>query len=591
MSLIEKPSKLKAETISPSPPGWIETRIGEICTLNPGLLNLPEDDTLVSFVPMAAVSDEFGTITQAEVRPFREVRRGYSQFKDGDVIFAKITPCMENGKAAVAYSLENGVGCGSTEFYVLRPNEAIVPEFLHRYLRQQSFREVAKTAMRGAGGHTRVPKEHLLETIIPLPPLEEQRRILAELAKLEHKAQDARARLADVPVQLGETRRSLLMQAFIGALTEDWRPKVCKETGNSIVENCRADRQKQWELMQLAPDGSPPKSANWKSRYKAAEPPDAPPGISIPTTWAWIAAEEATQPGRPIVYGIIKPGPHVPDGVPYVRVAEMKTGTIDVPSLRRAHPNRAALFERATLKAGDILISKDGTVGKVALVPPELEGGNITQHVLRLSPSPRIFNRYLTLMLEAPVIQEWLQINKTGVALEGINVTDFRRLALPIPPIEEQHEIVRRLDEALHRLAVAATAHAAAISNLDQLEQSLLAQAFRGQLVPQRATDQPAQEILARIQASAVNHPSKVRKHMPRKNKSSAAQSVRSIIDVLDKSPKGLTPEQLFYQSGRSEADLEQVEKFYAEIRQLVRDKKIIETRPTNASVILTAKP
>ena len=229
----------------------------------------------------------------------------------------------------------------------------------------------------------------------------------------------------------------------------------------------------------------------------------------IPESWSWKSLDSLRRSDRPIIYGIIKPGPHVPDGVPYVRVNEMKNGSIDIANLRRTSHERAARFARATLEAGDLLISKDGTIGRVAIVPPELTGANITQHLVRVSPSDGVNRFYLKAATEAPFSQHWLTEEKKGVALQGVNVEDFRRLPLPMPPLKEQHEIVRRV-EALFKLADAIEKRvAAAQARADKLTQSILAKAFRGELVPteaelarQEGRDyEPASVLLERIRA------------------------------------------------------------------------------------------
>src|SRR5690606_38553705 len=96
-------------------------------------------DTEVSFVPMAAVDEVFGRITEAEVRRYRDVRRGFTPFVNGDILFAKITPSMENGKAAIASDLVNGIGFGSTEFHVLRPGPLVLPEWIFALIRRPDF--------------------------------------------------------------------------------------------------------------------------------------------------------------------------------------------------------------------------------------------------------------------------------------------------------------------------------------------------------------------------------------------------------------------------------------------------------------------
>jgi type I restriction enzyme, S subunit len=124
------------------PEGWYLEEIQNLCNFGPKHSKELSDDLEISFVPMPAVDDVTGTIQEHETRRLGEVKKGYTHFADGDVIFAKITPCMENGKAAVAADLINGIACGSTEFHVLRSNGSVLPDYVYRYLRQQSYRVV-----------------------------------------------------------------------------------------------------------------------------------------------------------------------------------------------------------------------------------------------------------------------------------------------------------------------------------------------------------------------------------------------------------------------------------------------------------------
>ena len=180
--------------------------LGEICAINPRAKRIgPSDNTIVSFVPMAAVDERLGAITTNEVRRLAEVSKGYTAFEDGDVLFAKITPCMENGKAALARSLTNGLGSGSTEFYVLRPNERVLGEYIFHFVRQSRFREEAKKSFTGTAGQQRVPKSFIENALVPLPPLDEQRRIVAILnraAKIERLRAKAQERLREFAAAL-----------------------------------------------------------------------------------------------------------------------------------------------------------------------------------------------------------------------------------------------------------------------------------------------------------------------------------------------------------------------------------------------------
>jgi len=159
---------------------WPTVPLEKVADINPkhGIWDHLAEDEAVTFVPMQAVSEYTASIEASDVRPLREVRRGFTPFQERDVLFAKITPCMENGKVAIARDLLHGVGFGSTEFHVLRAGPALLPEYLYYFVRQPAFRSAAKQQMRGGAGQQRVPELFLRKETIPVPPLSEQRRIV-----------------------------------------------------------------------------------------------------------------------------------------------------------------------------------------------------------------------------------------------------------------------------------------------------------------------------------------------------------------------------------------------------------------------------
>lgn len=152
------------------------------------------------------------------VRRFGEVVKGYTYFADGDVLCAKITPCFENGKLGIAQNLENGVGFGSSEFVVMRSNGQILPEFLYYYLSRDTFREAGQAVMSGAVGHKRVPKEYFENLEIPLPPLDEQKRIVAVLdqafAALDRAHRHTEFNANDCDKLIEDTRNSIIEEAI-----------------------------------------------------------------------------------------------------------------------------------------------------------------------------------------------------------------------------------------------------------------------------------------------------------------------------------------------------------------------------------------
>lgn len=199
---------------------WEENLLGEICEINPKRISTKEldDDIEVSFVPMSSVSDIKGVIEQPLVKKLAEVKKGFTNFSVGDVIFAKITPCMENGKSAVVENLMNGIGFGSTEFHVLRCSERLYNRYLYHLVRWKKFRDEARQVMTGAVGQQRVPKEFLEQYTINTPPVKEQIEIVRILDNLLEKEQKARE-LCDIIIKnIEQLKKSILARAFRGEL-------------------------------------------------------------------------------------------------------------------------------------------------------------------------------------------------------------------------------------------------------------------------------------------------------------------------------------------------------------------------------------
>ena len=202
------------------PTGWKWVELREICHINPRkpkhmpyALNTP-----TSFVPMASVSQDTGSIVELQLRPLREVIKGYTYFEEDDVLFAKITPCMQNGKHAIARNLNNGFGFGTTEFHVIRPLDSIIPEWVHLYVRSPKVLGMAASHFRGAVGQQRVPKEFLSDLEIPLPSVSEQKRIAAALNEQMASVAKAKRAAQEEMALLNAMRPALLRRAFSGAL-------------------------------------------------------------------------------------------------------------------------------------------------------------------------------------------------------------------------------------------------------------------------------------------------------------------------------------------------------------------------------------
>ena len=162
------------------PKGWSWCRLLTPVALDPK--NDVDDETPASFLPMAAIEEGFCNRYHPEVRRWKEIKKGFTQFADGDVVFAKISPCFENGKYFIASCLENGVGAGTTELYVLRSSSnGLYRKYLFYFLASNYFMGDAKKTFMGSVGQQRIKKDYLKRMLLPIPPLAEQRRIVERI--------------------------------------------------------------------------------------------------------------------------------------------------------------------------------------------------------------------------------------------------------------------------------------------------------------------------------------------------------------------------------------------------------------------------
>jgi len=196
--------------------GWRLEALGEIAEINPRTPH-PDGDETVAFVPMSALSDITGSIEKPIYQNSAEIKQGYKHFLRNDVIFARISPCMQNGKSAVFSDSESEHGFGSTEFHVIRTSSSLDSRWVHRYLRTRYFRDSAAAHMTGTAGQQRVPASFLRDSQIPIPrSTEEQEHALKKLDEL----QDKRLRFRSLHMSQIDTlkaiRSSLLNTAFTG---------------------------------------------------------------------------------------------------------------------------------------------------------------------------------------------------------------------------------------------------------------------------------------------------------------------------------------------------------------------------------------
>jgi type I restriction enzyme S subunit len=207
-------------TNSAEPSDWETARIGDVVDFAPKKPNhLKASKEECSFLPMAAVQELTGAIDLGQtISHEKALAKTLTFFNEGDVLFAKVTPCMENGKIAVARGLTNQMGYGSTEFHVLSPKESLLADYLRYFLVSKDFRVNAASAMTGAVGLRRVPKSYLEEHQIPLPSIDNQQKVIRALDFQLSTVDQLKISIYGHISKIAGLRRSLLHSAFMGKL-------------------------------------------------------------------------------------------------------------------------------------------------------------------------------------------------------------------------------------------------------------------------------------------------------------------------------------------------------------------------------------
>jgi type I restriction enzyme S subunit len=249
------PSAAIETLVGVMPSGWLSPTLSELVSFAPKVpSSVLEEDCELSFIPMPCVAEVSGRIDLTQTIGARAAKsRSLTYFEDGDVIFAKITPCMENGKIACPVGLQNGAAFGSTEFHVMRPSERVSGEFLRYFLVSDDFRNEAARFMTGAVGQRRVPRKFLETYPIPIPPLSEQQRIVEILEEQSSRLDAALESVRIVREKAAQFRRSLLHAAFMGELSDDDPNEWITRTLGEVATFLNGRAYKKQELLTSGP--------------------------------------------------------------------------------------------------------------------------------------------------------------------------------------------------------------------------------------------------------------------------------------------------------------------------------------------------
>lgn len=402
--------------------GWLISTLAEVCQLKPPKSEARERvsaSSLVSFLPMEDLGIDVKFVRASQTRALSAVVGSYTYFADGDVLLAKITPCFENGKLGIADDLKNGMGFGSSEYFVFRPDPTVSKEWLYYFLSRETFRAEGAARMSGAVGHKRVSKEFIETYPIPVPPLAQQQRIVALLdeafeglatatANAENNRQNARG--------LFESH----LQSVFDRRGHDWA-----ETHKPLSELC-----------ELIVD----------CEHKTA-----------PTQREGVPSIRTPNIGK---------GKLILDGVNRVSEEVYALWT------RRAEP-----------RAGDLILAREAPAGNVAVIPENTRLCLGQRTVLIRPRADIFDPSFLAFRLLEPQMQRKLLAHERGATVQHVNMRDIRALDVgAVPPFHVQQEIsanIQAVSEESERLT---DLYERKLVALDALKKSLLHQAFTGQL-------------------------------------------------------------------------------------------------------------
>ncbi|MGW4546005.1 restriction endonuclease subunit S [Streptomyces violaceorubidus] len=422
------------------PVGWARATIAELCDVNPrGFDEEPDDDDFVSQVPMAAVEAGTGRIDASTQVSYGDIKKkSLTRFQENDVLFAKITPCMENGKIAKAQGLIGGRALGSTEFHVLRSRGAVLPEYLMHYLLQRSVRIIAEQHMSGAVGQRRVPRPYLESLEIPVPPLPEQVRIVAEVEQQISRIEAGETIIAIGLKKVEEFRKAVICSTIPEPLPSHWKPLTVGEAGSVDLGR---QRHPSWHT-----------------------------------------------------------GPEMKPYLRVANVFEDFIDTSDVKEMDFSDTNGKYHLRVGDVLLNEG--QSPHLLGRPAIYQGDPEGAAFQNTLIRFRPSVGITSEWALLVFRRHMhTGRFMKESRITTNIAHLSAARLKTIEFPFPPTEEQVEIVKQVRQQLEiadrmRAELESVAQGSA-----RLRASLLHAAFTGVLVPRDPADEPASVMLDRIRA------------------------------------------------------------------------------------------
>ena len=374
--------------------------------------------------------------------------------------------------------------------------DRILYEFLDYYFKYNSLEGVGSSIPQ-----LTVPIVN--EKIIPLPPLNEQKRIVEKLDFLFEKTKKAKEIIEEIKVNIENRKISILDRAFKGTLTSKWRSENKTSDVKELLKSINEEKIKKWEedCLQAEKGGNKkPKKPTITEVKDMIVPVDEQP-YKLPDSWVWVRLGDISEK---ISKGTTPRGDdgYIEEGVNFLRVENIgNNNSINLSNIKYINEKtHNGFLKRSILKEKDILISIAGTLGRTAIVKKEDLPANINQAIsfVRLIDNNKVLENFIILYLNSPIIKSTLLSQVKVTAIPNLTLEIISDIKFPLPPLEEQQEIVRILDEVLENENKVKELLELE-ERIDVLEKSILHKAFKGELGTQNSSDESALNLLKSI--------------------------------------------------------------------------------------------
>ena len=436
----EKPLPEIAEDEVPFeiPESWKWVRVAQVVTLNPK--NDLDDHLDTAFIPMPCVSDGFRNSHTFEVKKWGEIKKGFTHFADGDIGVAKITPCFQNRKSVVFQGLPNGYGAGTTELSIVRViNTTILREYLLWFFKSEYFIVNGVKSFTGTAGQQRIHKDYLATCLFPLPPLAEQKRIVAKIEELLpclDRYEKAWNRLEEFNRRFpADMQKSILQMAIQGKLVEQ-RPE--EGTGEELYRQIQAEKKRLIQEGKIKKEKPLPEIAEDEVPFE------------IPEGWKWCRLLDLCSLIGDIDHNMPK-SVDKNHGVLFLSAKDLlDDGSINYTDNVKYISNEDydRLSRKVKPQLGDIVYSRIGAcLGKARTVKSEVKF--LVSYSCCIIRSIQIDVDYLRYYLESPIILAHSVKARQSIGVPDLGMGEIKKYFIALPPLAEQKRIVERLEELL----------------------------------------------------------------------------------------------------------------------------------------------